>query len=343
MKPIKVFVIQLFSAPHSNEFWKAVEETCNSTNGNFETFLAVIEPSDSPRLQDRIDSYIKKADICVADLIGTRNENVLLEVGAAYTLNIPVIPVSDKTLPTDIRGNLYIDLKQDEIGKENVMKKFKDALRGRLQEACLNRLIENKNDQFVVYGHASRRRVDFYSLINRCQDRIHILTTNLGFLVNEELICGMEPRKETLLVMLAKALKDKPRHFTMKILTLDPDSNFTNERALALNRDRQEFREHMRDDLNTVKEFVESNDCNASAQVKIYDEFPLQMTYFFDDYVVSSVVANSRSSRDCITYVHSLREQGAKDTYEAHFEQIWNKAELYVKTSKPAPRRKSWK
>jgi hypothetical protein len=169
------------------------------------------------------------------------------------------------------------------------------------------------------------------------------LTTNLGFLVNEDLICGFDKPKKTLLEMLADALKYKPNNFNMRILTLDPDSNFTNERASALEKDRQEFREHMREDLFTVKKYVESDDCNVSVQVKTYDEFPVQMTYFFDDTVVSSVVAVSQTSRECITYIHNLEEYGAKETFEKHFERIWNRATPYAKSTKQYIRKKSWK
>lgn len=344
MKPLKVVVIQPFTAKHSDEFWKMCKQVCDGTDGNFEAFRADTEFSDAgPRLQDRIDSYIKKADICVADLVGSRNENALLEVGAAYTLNIPVIPISDKPLPSDIRGNLYINLNPNELEKENIRKGFCQDLYRRLLEASVVKVRESNKKQFVVYGYASRRIVDFYSLINRCAERIYVLTTNLGFLVNEELISGIEGPKMTVLEMLAEALKSKPNNFSMRILTLDPDSNFTNERASALEKDRQEFREHMRQDLYTVKKYVESEDCNVSVQVKIYDEFPVQMTYFFDDIVVSSVVAVSQSSRECITYIHSLRENGAKETYEKHFERIWNRATIYAKSTKQYLRKAYWK
>lgn len=343
MRPLRVFVIQPFSAKHSDQFWNLSKKICDETKGDFEAFRADTEPADSPRLQDRIDSYIKGADICIADLTGSRNENALLEVGAAYTLNIPVIPVADKPLPSDIRGNLYINLNPNELDKEDVTMAFEAELSKRLLEASIEKVNENKKNQFVVYGYASRRIVDFYSLINRCQERVAILTTNLGFLVNEDLICGFDLPKNTLLEMLADALQNKPNNFNMRILTLDPDSNFTNERASALEKDRQEFREHMRQDLLTVKKYVESDDCNVSVQVKTYDEFPVQMTYFFDDTVVSSVVAVSQSSRECITYIHNLGENGAKETFEKHFERIWNRATIYAKSTKQYFRKNSWK
>jgi hypothetical protein len=343
MKPLRVFVIQPFNAKHSDVFWNWCETVCTETYGDFKAFRADTELAVEPRLQDRIDYYIKRSDICIADLLGVRNENVLLEVGAAYTLNIPVILVSDKQLPADIIGNLYVNLEIDKLDNFAIIDRFKSELSRRLLEASRERSSENKKKQFIVYGYASRRTVDFFSLIKRCQERAAILTTNLGFIVNEELDRGFDQEKYTVLQMLDEALSNKPPNFSMRILTLDPDSSFTNERASALEKDRQEFREHMRQDLITVKNYVESDDCNVSVQVKIYDEFPLQMTYFFDNIVVSSVVAVSQSSRECITYIHSLKENGAKETYEKHFDRIWNRATLYAKSTKQYQRKNTWK
>jgi hypothetical protein len=68
----------------------------------------------------------------------------------------------------------------------------------------------------------------------------------------------------------------------------------------------------------------------VSAEVHIYDDYPLQMTFFFDDVVVSSVVAGTRSSRDCVTYMHSLKHAGAQETYERHFDQLWGKATAFA-------------
>lgn len=344
MRPFRVFVIQPYGAKHSDTFFNNIHEACVSTKGDFIAFRADKESTKAgPRLQDRIDSYIRCSDICVADLSGARNDNALLEVGAAYTLGIPVIPVSDKQLPSDITGNFYISLDPNSMDKEQTNQKFRNDLISRLLEVRSGLPVYDRSHQFIAQGFASRRIVDFYSLVTRCEERIDILTTNLGFIVNTELPCGMEKRALSFLDMVAEEIPKKQRSFSMRILALDPDSNFTNERALALDRDRREFREHMREDLTTLKEFVESSECPAAVQIKIYDAFPLQMTYFFDDVVVSSVVAYGRSSRDCITYIHSLNEIGAKETYEKHFDKMWNSGRLYAQGSKPNPRRRHWK
>lgn len=341
MKPLKVFIIQPFGTDYAPLFRSLVEEVCRDARFQkaFDPYHAADEPSIEPRLQDRINSYLRDADLCVADLAGTLNANALLEVGAAYALDIPVIPFSDKELPSDIRGNLYVPMELVRLGEEETAKRFKAALRARLIEARGRHRAAKSSARFYSHAFVDRGAVDFFSLMKRCEDRISVLTTNLNYIVNEELKADSD-HQATFLQMLADELQSKKSRFELRLLALDPDSNFTNERALSLGRNRQVFREQMREDLDIAKKFVESGQCPVSAEIRIYDDYPLQMTFFFDETVVASVVAAARSSRHCVTYMHSLGEMGAQESYERHFEQLWAKAKSYAasqrrKTTKP--------
>jgi hypothetical protein len=344
MKPLRVFIIQPFSAPHSSDFRRLVLEVCERFAGLFEGFTAVEKPSDAgPRLQDRIDSYIKAADICVADLTGTMNPNALLEVGAALTLNIPVILVSDRELPADIRGNLFINVNPNDLGKAEVQDRFRASLSTRLEEARHD-VGRQHRDQFIAHGFESRRSVDFYSLVRRCERRVDLLTTNLGFVVNERQPAEYGTGKSmTLLQMMADSLTNKPSGFAIRMLVLHPESNYTSDRASGLGRDRGEFRSAMKADLEMVTSFVGSPECCRSVQIRTYDAFPLQMTYFFDDFVISSIVSTSLSSRNCVTYAHSLAVKGARETYERHFENLWGTAKLHATSSARQTHQNTWK
>lgn len=323
MKPLRVFIIQPFGEDHSKIFRSLIEEVCESKKlkGEFIAFHATDEPSSHPRLQDRVNEYIKRTDICVADLTGKRNENALLEVGASYALGVPVIIFSDKELPSDIRGQLYIKFDLSGLSKKSRQDEFKENLKNRLLEAR-QRIASTRNSvQFLSHAFIDRGSVDFGSLIRRAENRISILTTNLSYLVTEE-IDNRNGEALTFLDILYEELTRKKARFELNILSLDPDSNYTNERALSLGRDRRTFREEMREDLRIVKNFVEK-ECPVIGEIRIYDSYPLQMTFFFDDMVVASVVAEARSSRLCMTYMHSLKEMGAKESYEMHFRHLW--------------------
>jgi hypothetical protein len=342
MKPLNVFVIQPFTVDYAETLYQWIENVCEESNGQFQASRADRAASvPEPRLQDRIDHYIKGSQICVADLITERNQNVLLEVGAAYALQIPVIPISNETLPSDISGNLYIRIDKKGLVEKTAKVDFKYHLKKRLIEASLQ-LETHHSTKFISHGYETRKDVDFYSLVQRAERRIWVLTTNLGFFVNEELKQAPGMHTSTLLKMIVAALPHKSPDFNLRILVLDPDSNFTNDRALALERDRREFREDLRLDVETVLDFVRSDYCKGIVQVKTYDSFPLQMTFFFDDFVVSSVVADGRSSRECITYSHSLAVRGGKDSYLRHFERLWAKGRLIAKNSSDE-RSRSWK
>lgn len=330
MIPLNVFIIQPFKVPYSDLFRQLSMAICadEALKGAFQGFHAIEASSVYPRLQDRINDYLKKADICVADLTGIRNENALLEVGAAYALGIPVIPFSDKELPADIRGNLYVQLNLERLQDTETQQEFRRMLIQRLHEAKAE-IGAKKHRSYLSHAFEDRSAVDFYSLITRCERRLYLLTTNLNYIVNEDLDCGPNENPMPFLDLVAKEASKKSGRFQLRILALDPDSNFTNERALSLGRDRQSFREQMRIDLDVTKQFIESTACTVAAEVKIYDDYPLQMTFFFDDYVVSSVVAASVSSRYCVTYMHRLSEMGAHQSYEQHFDHLWGKAKQY--------------
>ncbi len=336
MDPTYVFLMQPYGAKHSNILLETISDELNeidcitkradrdSTNAGF-------------RLQDRIDDYIKKADICIADLTdvqnetdltGRRNENVLLEVGAALSLQIPVVILSNDSLPSNIEGNIYVDLDPEKLFDESENKKFRAILQKRMKEG--KNLIGRANtENFVAHGYPNREGVDFDLLIRRSERRICILTTNLGYVVGQPLISESHPHGRTMISSLIEELpKKKNPGFQANILALDPDSNFTNERADSLHRSRRNFRETMRQNLDILASELR-NLKNTNVDIRIYDKQPLQMTFFFDDIIVNSVVAASTSSRFCVTYVHNLSHQSARDTFERHFNELWGPSPSY--------------
>lgn len=93
MDPTNVFLMQPYTNDHSGKLREVIFS-------ELEQVGCLVRRADkdpaygSFRLQDRIDSHIKKTDVCVADLTLPRNENVLLGVGAALALQIPVITIA---------------------------------------------------------------------------------------------------------------------------------------------------------------------------------------------------------------------------------------------------------
>jgi hypothetical protein len=328
MEPTNAILMQPFEADHAQKLYEIVFDELDligCTTNRADSCRSDI----SFRLQDRIDDFIKKADICVADLTSPRNHNVLLEVGAALALQIPVIIIANETLPANIRGNIYVNLDPADLSKEEGRVAFKEVLRQRIAEAK-NQIGKLPTENFIAHGYPDRGGVDFDLIIRRTERRINILTTNLGYVVNEKLISEVNPQGRTILEALIEELpKKKNQGFQTRILALDPDSNFTNDRADSLHRDRSEFRDSVRQNLDILTNKIQKIS-TGNVEVKIYDEYPLQMTFFFDDIIVNSVVASSRSSRYCVTYVHYLTYRSAKDSFERHFDELWGRSRQYI-------------
>ena len=326
MDPTHVFLMQ----PYTEDYSETLRQIVFSELAQIGcvTRRADKDPSYvSFLLQDRIDDYIKKADVCVADLASPRNENVLLEVGAALALQIPVVIIANNPLPSNILGNIYVALNPSDLSKKESLDRFRAELRLRMIEAK-NQIGHLPTEKFVAHGYPDREGVEFDLLIRRAERRIDILTTNLGYVVGQAQVSEAHPEGRTMLASLIEELpKKKSRAFRANILALDPDSNFTNERADSLHRSRRDFREAMRQNLDTVTDALSR--IAVDSEVRIYDEYPLQMTFFFDDVIVNSVVAGSRSSRYCVTYVHNLSYRSARDTFERHFDELWGRSRAY--------------
>jgi len=337
MDPTHVFVMQPYSEDHSDTLFKIIEEELPKVG----CVALRADKSGSGvnfRLQDRIDDNIKKADICIADITSPRNENVLLEVGAALALQIPVVIVSSDPLPSDISNNLYININPKDLSKESACNQFRGELQQRMREGK-SHIGYLPTENFVAHGYPDREGVDLDLLIRRVEKRIYVLTTNLSYVVSSPLrhssVSEQHPHGRTILHALVEELpKKKNSGFVTRILALDPDSNFTNERADSLLRSRREFREEVRQNLDELTSKL-CNNKSTNAEIKIYNEYPLQMTFFFDDIVVNSAVAGSTSSRHCVTYVHNLSYRSARNTFEAHFDQLWGRAKPHTATVAP--------
>lgn len=221
-----------------------------------------------------------------------------------------------------------MELNPENLAKDVEVKNFRAQLRQRMIEAK-SQVGRVPTENFVAHGYPDREGVDFDLLIRRAERRINILTTNLGYVVSQSQTSEAHPHGRTMLRSLLEELpKKKNAAFQASILALDPDSNFTNERADSLHRSRRDFRESMRQNLDRLAAELSAIG-NVNIEVRIYDEYPLQMTFLFDNAIVNNAVAGSRSSRFCGTYVHHLSYRSAQDTFERHFDELWGRARTY--------------
>ncbi len=112
----------------------------------------------------------------------------------------------------------------------------------------------------------------------------------------------------------------------LRLLTLNPQSIFVNYRGIQLGFEDNLalYREELDNNLKSVhfalREFGER------VQIKIYDDFPNQIVFYFDkDILVCVVNATGARSRDNCAFLLYDRLPGASESFSAHFQRLWDK------------------
>ncbi|KAA3613808.1 MAG: hypothetical protein DWQ05_16155 [Calditrichaeota bacterium] len=172
--------------------------------------------------------------------------------------------------------------------------------------------ITYKSDVF-----ASRVAADYASIFSNARKRIRILTTNLQGLVEH-------------IGDMLNAIKGNPS-LKIEILTLDPESEFVNSRGTLIGKEISEFRQEMKTSLQTFKtelkfESHKIHQNDSTVLIRIYREFPTQITYIIDDYVYSSVVSVNHQSRHNLVFKIQRSRKGVENSFYQHWDTIWARA-----------------
>ncbi len=121
---------------------------------------------------------------------------------------------------------------------------------------------------------------------------------------------------------IAKAL-DSNEHLELRILTLDPQSVFVNYRAGQLeDTEISIFRIELQNALDAV--YYRLKRYGKRVNIKIYDDFPSQIAFFFDLEILSCVVSAMGRSRDNCAFLLSSAMPGAQRSFVDHFSLLWS-------------------
>ncbi len=163
---------------------------------------------------------------------------------------------------------------------------------------------------------SSREEANFSTIFSNAKRKIRILTTNLQGLVEY-------------LPNIREAQKNKS-NFSVEILTLDPESEFVNARGALVGREIAEFRKEMKESLSNFIKTLNLKDTNETLGnkvfIRIYREFPTQITYIVDDYIYFSVVSVNHQSRNNIVFKIEKGRRGAENSFYQHWDTIWARA-----------------
>jgi hypothetical protein len=258
-------------------------------------------------LDENIRINIDEADFVVVDWT-TVNPNVLIEAGYAKGRVKHGIDLSgDDSPPSDRAGIIYISYDPDDLS----------TLSGKLLP-LIPQLISRIESQPRVFDYYDERSTELVArMIARARREICILQTNLET-VNADHIDD-----------LAKALQ---RGVKVSILTLDPQSRYVNERALQLGYKTPTIKVYRTGLQNSIDNTVARLSQFPGFRLRLYNDFPNQLTYLFDDHILASVISRTgRSRKNCAFLLPSSRLPGPKHTFVDHFNQLWENADQEIR------------
>ena len=275
-------------------------------NFRMEVYRGDTEEVKKQNLHSHISECIKTSHFCIADLTG-QNPNVLYETGVArgYGRKVIIICQDKKDIPSDLDGVMYVEYNVSDLD---------NLLSGIQQYFSRVREIVNEFREYDGFGrvtYLSKRKNELISSkIAKAKSRIDILQTNLCILDSSGF-------KED----ISKAL-DENETLSVRILTLDPQSIFVNYRAKQLDLCVKTFRQELEDSLNNISNSFSTY--GDRVRIKIYDDFPAQITFCFDQEIISCVVSSTGKSRNNCAFIVHENMPGAHGSFSEHFSRLWS-------------------
>jgi hypothetical protein len=263
------------------------------------------------QIEENVLKHIDVSDLLIADITRYResltpNVSVMHEIGYACGKKIPVILIGKvdtyKELPSNLKGSITVEY---DPGRDSDYKQFARHLAQQMERTIREEVLNNIKGDYQVECFSARDRINLPSLVKNAKRRIYILTTNLDY--------------------TARHLKDSIRGaldsntnnsgFKVEILTMDPESNVANARAVQLGRTVRQYRDEIRKSLDEIKEAFANE---PRVEIVTYRTLPTQMTYVVDDVVVTSVVSLGQLSRESVHFVINKLPEVA-ESFLAHF------------------------
>ena len=271
-----------------------------------EVLRADIEEVGRENLATHVQDCIESADFCIADITG-RTANAMFEIGYARGKGLKVIVIckDNEEIPSDLKGIVYVN-----YNKENL-----SGLASRVKQHFKRVAIDFRpKDSLQTVSYLPRRNDALIRSRIRASTRsIDILQTNLSVLQRD------------FLDDIAAAL-DAHDNLTVRILTLNPQSVFVNYRAEQLeDTEVKVFRGELSNALEAT--YVKLKKYGSRVSIRIYDDFPAQISFFFDDEILSCVVSAMGRSRDNCAFIVPSNLPNAQRSFGLHFSHLWsNKA-----------------
>ena len=267
------------------------------------------------RIEDNVLKYIDSADLVIADISKQPtslqpNVSVMHEIGYATGKEIPFILIGKKgtyeDLPANLMGSIIVEYDNDnDKSLQNFSGRLADQIVKIIED---NNLLSSLKAEHYVKCFEERPLKGLIGLIGKAKHRVYVLTTNLSY------------TNTFLKPAIIKALeinKSNPR-FKVEMLTMDPESDVANARAIQLGRPIREYRDELRKSLDEMK--IDLQKYRPMVEIIPYKTLPNQMVFIIDDNVVFCVVSFGQQSRE--GYHFLLSKKTTIDPFLAHFRSL---------------------
>lgn len=266
-------------------------------------------------LAKNVHSHIEEADFCIADITDS-NPNVLYELGYAKAKGkeLIIITQDDGPYPIDISNMIISKYSTDdddafEILSQNLASSIERAI-----ESTQNKVYSIK-DSYDVKCFQNRYVAHLNNAFLKAKNKIDILQTNLETIEKENLDS------------LTYALEHN-KDLKLRILTLDPESYFAQKRAEQLGRASVHYRDVLHKSIRSLSSKLSK--FGEQFSLRIYEDFPTQITFMIDDHIYSCTVARNIKSRELCTFMLEKYLAGVERSFIFHFDAIWVNSREYM-------------
>ena len=264
------------------------------------------------RIEDNVLRNIDSANLLIADISKhpkslQPNVSVIHEIGYATAKGIPFILIgtegSHKDLPANLMGSI---ISEYDIDKDKNLQLFSQKLGNQIIE-----LIEDKNlftslkPEHHVKCFEERPLPGLIDLIAKAKHRVYILTTNLNY-TNTYL--------KDAIIQALEISSDNPK-FKAEFLTMDPESDVANARAIQLGRPIRQYRDELRKSLDEMTNDLKKY--QPRMEIITYRTLPTQMVFIIDDNVFLGVVSFGQQSREGFHFF--LDKKAIIEPFLSHF------------------------
>jgi len=328
----------LFCMPYKSDWSQDVWDTLNrqiteqDTTKLLRLYRVDTSKFSADVLAEKIEEELKGADVIVFDVTEV-NPNVHIEIGFALALAKPVILITQdlKYVTTHLQGRIIKEYSHDIDSLTRLSTELLYIIKDKIK---LIKAEEKRSEaemglavQYDVECYSNRDFIGLEKYFRAARRRIDILTTNLAFLfdAHETEFEKKSSSPRTYFDEIKTALDRETSKLKVRVLTLDPESDFAAKRGKQLGFSAAVFRDDLRKALADTRKIAEKYP-HERFELRSYEDFPNQISFRIDDDIFNCVVAQPTQSRNHLAFKLDRRLVGVENSFINHFQNVWGNA-----------------